>query len=467
MVSSLLKHLCAERFNSFMAMTNIPTPDFLLEFTVFVIAYLVSIFAFIHNFRKIRQKGYRWRIATLITLAGFLFGVIVAGLVAYLFGGSVFTSEKTPDWLAGLGVLSVLTAAVISGVPLVAGIATLLPNRRARIAAGERTEWKLDLKLAYILAALFLVPVPVLLIWRPPELELDDPGSLFAVILVLGLYGGIFFVVARKLAKRVAAARYLEPSQTSETPILFLREFEHERRPFIFRSVQPRHPVLEFFWPWYLPPLTLIFRSEQPCFRSEQPRHRVLEFFSPSISMPFTLEQYLSPALESELAPLVALGRPQDYLPPSGATRDYLEDQSWQERFEDLAARSKAILMLPGSSESLTWELSFLLSTGLASKLFIVFGPLAFSRPKTDPEWMQKLTRMVWYEPLDWSRFVAATRTAGYNLGAQVPTPPAVLAFDRKGNGYELSGSYQTPQDYVRAVRSWLMGGPMKVNVDP
>ena len=212
---------------------------------------------------------------------------------------------------------------------------------------------------------------------------------MFAVILVLGLYGGTFLVLARKLAKRVAVARYFNPSQTSEPSILYLRGFEHERRPFIFRSGQPRQTILEFYW------------SSIPAW--------------------LTFEQYFSHALESELAPLVALGHPDGCPPAPGALRDYVEDQVWQDRFEDLAVRSKAIFLLPSESESLNWELGFPLSKGLASKLFIIFGPLTFSRPRTDPEWLQKLTGYVLYEPLNWSRFASAIRAAGYNLAARAP----------------------------------------------
>jgi len=212
---------------------------------------------------------------------------------------------------------------------------------------------------------------------------------LFAVILVLGLYGGTFLVLARKLAKRVAVARYFNPSQTSEPSILYLRGFEHERRPFIFRSGQPRQTILEFYW------------SSIPAW--------------------LTFEQYFSHALQSELAPLVALGHPDGCPPAPGALRDYVEDQVWQDRFEDLAVRSKAIFLLPSESESLNWELGFPPSKGLTSKLFIIFGPLTFSRPRTDPEWLQKLTGYVLYEPLNWSRFASAIRAAGYNLAARAP----------------------------------------------
>lgn len=421
-----------------------------LEFAIglipIILGAILGMIGSVHCFRKIRRKGQRLPIAILVMIAGFLFGGAVAGLVVRsLFWQSAFNSVNPSALSVGAAIGSFFFAAAVLGVVLIAGIATLLPKRRTRIA-GERTGWKRDQKLAYTLATFFLALFAVLLLWRS-RWEYRSPtlaiGWLEAMLVWSAAGCGFALWGARALAKRAAAAgQYLKPSETSERFVLYLREFERERRPFVVRSEQPRHPG-PYAALGLLSPISYSFAPHEN-------------------STPLTLEQYLSPALESGLAPLVALGRPDDYLPPSGAARDYVADQVWKERFEDLAVRSIAILLLPGSSNSLNWELSFVLSEGLAPKLFLVFGPLSFSHGALQPKWVQKLMSrfdIAWtmdYQPLDWSRFVAAIRAAGYNLAPRAPERSAVIAFDRGGNSFELPGAFVNPREYVQAIKAWL-----------
>jgi hypothetical protein len=419
-----------------------------LEFAIglipIILGAILGMIGSVHCFRKIRRKGHRLPIAILVMIAGFLLGGVVAGfVVCSLFWQSAFNSENPSELSVFAAIGSFFFGAPVFSVALIASIATLLPKRRTRIA-GKRTEWQRDQKLAYRLAIFFLALFAVLLLWRlrwkywSPNLDI---GWVEAMLVWSAAGCGLALWGARALAKRAAAAgQYFKPSQTSDRFVLYLREFERERRPFLVRSEQRRHPGLD---------ATLKLLGPYSFTPYEN-------------STPLTLEQYLSSALESGLAPLVALGRPDDYLPPSGAAREYVADQVWQERFEDLAVRSEAILLLPGSSKSLNWELSFLLSEGLAPKLFLVFGPLAFSRAALQPKWLQKLmstfdiARTMDYQPLDWSRFVAATCAAGYNLAPRAPTRSAVIAFDREGNSFELPGAFATPQEYVQAIKAWL-----------
>ncbi len=427
---------------------NTPTKDYLdnaicfIALTVAVLAGICHIYPKIrHKFSKLRGKGYSWKIASLVILAGCLFSIGVGTLVLYLF--DYFFAEK-PTWLS-FAMFAMFPVLVYAVVPLVAAAATLLPDRRASIAGRERDEWKLDLRVAYGLAGLFWVPIPVLLLWHPAG---AGAAGLFAVSLILALSGWFFFALAHNLKRRVAAAKYLKSSKTIGAHVLYLREFEHEREPFIYGS-----PLLAL-WPRGQNALLPAVPREPV-----KPRNLLLDMVMlRGSSTTITFEQYLSPAIESGLAPLVALGRPDDYLPPSGALREYATDHIWQERFKELAFRSKAILLQAGSSQSLNWELSLLLSKGLASKLFVVLGPLAFGPTGPHGQWLQKLNNWVAFglEPLDWSRFIAAMRMAGYNIAPHRPTLPALLAFDRDGNSHELAGGFKTPEEYVRAIKRWL-----------
>lgn len=93
----------------------------------------------------------------------------------------------------------------------------------------------------------------------------------------------------------------------------------------------------------------------------------------PTISIPF--EMYLGPACRERIGPLIALGNPEDYLPPEGAIRTYTQDEGWYEYFERLARRAGAVVMPLSSSDNLLQELTFLRREGLQRRLF-VFTPL-------------------------------------------------------------------------------------------
>ena len=59
-----------------------------------------------------------------------------------------------------------------------------------------------------------------------------------------------------------------------------------------------------------------------------------------------------------ELGPIVAVGRPDEELPPSSRiARAYLTDDQWQDRVSDLIGRARLVVTQIGTSEGLVWEL--------------------------------------------------------------------------------------------------------------
>ena len=52
----------------------------------------------------------------------------------------------------------------------------------------------------------------------------------------------------------------------------------------------------------------------------------------------------------SRLGPVVALGRPGEWLPQLGAAREYVAGDAWQREIVDLIARSRAVVMVLGRS---------------------------------------------------------------------------------------------------------------------
>ncbi|HEY4962907.1 MAG TPA: hypothetical protein VII29_18780, partial [Terriglobales bacterium] len=63
----------------------------------------------------------------------------------------------------------------------------------------------------------------------------------------------------------------------------------------------------------------------------------------PTISIPF--EAYLGGAFRERIGPFIALGNPEDYLPPEGANRTYVDDEGWYEYFERIARRAACMAM--------------------------------------------------------------------------------------------------------------------------
>ena len=82
-----------------------------------------------------------------------------------------------------------------------------------------------------------------------------------------------------------------------------------------------------------------------------------------------TVEQYLAGTISERLRPFTALGDPNDYLPPAGAARAYVDDTEWQDAFLRMSRASACILITPGISDNLNWELASIRTERLQRKI--------------------------------------------------------------------------------------------------
>jgi hypothetical protein len=142
----------------------------------------------------------------------------------------------------------------------------------------------------------------------------------------------------------------------------------------------------------------------------------------------FTFEHYLCHAFQERIGPFVALGSPEDYLPPFGdaAVRTYATDESWYEYFERLAGRAGCIIMLVAHSENLQQELTFIRREGLQRRLFI------FTRKDTlDP-----------------------TRGRLFRIMSRLYGPPPA----------GFGGGQATWEPFVRTSRSWALSSAMTLD---
>ncbi|HEU5024102.1 MAG TPA: hypothetical protein VFV01_04195 [Spirillospora sp.] len=86
-------------------------------------------------------------------------------------------------------------------------------------------------------------------------------------------------------------------------------------------------------------------------------------------------EEFLTTALLGEDGRLVALGRPGERLPALGAVRTYYPMDGWEEAVLQTAARAKAIVVIAGLGDSLSWEMQQLRELGLITKVLLVIPP--------------------------------------------------------------------------------------------
>jgi hypothetical protein len=146
-----------------------------------------------------------------------------------------------------------------------------------------------------------------------------------------------------------------------------------------------------------------------------------------------SLERLLSVEFTRRLGGFVALGSPQDVLPPGGATRIYFDDDAWQERLKALALRAAVVVMEPGDTRWIEWELAMIRELGLEPRFFVV------TPPGGDLRWNQLyrrvghavlaiVARLSRSTPPTWQGFSARLRNAGFEPPPEDPGPGCVLA---------------------------------------
>lgn len=85
-----------------------------------------------------------------------------------------------------------------------------------------------------------------------------------------------------------------------------------------------------------------------------------------------TFEEQLADAMRP-LGPLVALGRPEETLPLPGAARYYESDATWQDRVMKLLRRGRLVVLVPGASEGLVWEIRTVFATVEPERVLVLF----------------------------------------------------------------------------------------------
>ncbi|WP_022873143.1 hypothetical protein [Nesterenkonia alba] len=80
-------------------------------------------------------------------------------------------------------------------------------------------------------------------------------------------------------------------------------------------------------------------------------------------------------AMLSRSTELVAIGRPGEKIPHLGASRTYWTDDTWQQAIRSTAAQTKALIVVAGRTQGLSWEVGQLKEMGLLPKTIVILPP--------------------------------------------------------------------------------------------
>jgi hypothetical protein len=88
-----------------------------------------------------------------------------------------------------------------------------------------------------------------------------------------------------------------------------------------------------------------------------------------------SFEEALTIAL-ANFGPVVAIGRPGEAHLPVGAAREYVSDETWKERVDELIGQAQLIVILIGDTPGLAWEATRLLAPDVRGRVLFVMPPV-------------------------------------------------------------------------------------------
>jgi hypothetical protein len=184
--------------------------------------------------------------------------------------------------------------------------------------------------------------------------EIDVVWLVLAVIAVL--VATRYRNVIRRLAGQAGArgAQAELSRERSRRPVFYLRSFDLDK-------AVSRSSIIEWL-------------SENPLATAEQRVTRTL----------------------SRVGPVIAIGRPNERLPPLGAKRFYVSDQLWKEKVSDVVEVSQLVLWATGTTPGLRWEIEHLVNMRTPEKLIVWPHPraLRLGTAEREREWVRFLDMM-------------------------------------------------------------------------
>jgi len=172
------------------------------------------------------------------------------------------------------------------------------------------------------------------------------------------------------------------------------------------------------------------------------------EFNGQGLRSYVALDEFLVRGADDRLGQVIALGNPAEFVPRGGATRVYLSDDAWTDELARLADSARFIIIEPGRTESMRWELQYIVHRGLQTKLFILTPP-----GRRALRWTRRLLaimdRLNGWQPATWSEFAAELRAVRLDLVPDDPGWGAVVTFRRDGSSVVLARGLTMPARYA------------------
>jgi hypothetical protein len=142
---------------------------------------------------------------------------------------------------------------------------------------------------------------------------------------------------------------------------------------------------------------------------------------------PGTFEHFLSRAL-LPLGPLIAIGEPNEKLPPLGFNREYYGELEWKEAVRGLMCEARLVVVVVHQTPNLIWEIGTLAAEGMLEKTVLLLPPV--DRRSLTKRWLGLVSEL----PIDelraslWTVVRHRTRLARFNVGGHI------VAYDAQGS---------------------------------
>jgi hypothetical protein len=370
-------------------------------------------FVLYYGYHKARRKGYRPPAAALILLSCCTIGIVA--MVA-------FFPEDTTKF--ALFMWSIFWVPLLFSAAALALVIYVLPRRSTRML-GElpaRFPFRMAGQALFVIAG--LVPPFAFVAW------LGNVGTVSVGTVMNSVLLATIIVAVGKFVMRLEAAVQRSAGEAIRNdprpPVLYLRAFYQESQFFVIGS-------LSQYGRW------------------AKSLTAVMSKYLGGEAIGLTLEEYLGDAVARSIGPFVALGSPEDYVSPKGASRVYTKDEEWKTQLDDLARKAACIIVEVSKSDNLRWELEHLRAERLQEKLFVL------TRPSTKPSnmaWVYwgLLWRLKGIRTVTWPEFAAYMAKLEYEIDIVDPGPGAVVGFDKRNKAVVLANGANWPEEFVDPI---------------
>lgn len=305
-----------------------------LTISLLVLALSLPLFYYLYKnpYYRLLNKGYG------------VLSILVIYILSLFVGISIVVACE-PFWFVDNELLDIFLMVFINSTPLFT-LGLILP-RRSKRQTGKR---KTRVSWTFLIFIHVIITMSILyIINSESNLSTSQTGNASSKIII---YWGLPFAFFLYSVKRRFDQKSIE-----ETPInkgnfiLYIRSFHLDKAPFFIGNIARNN----------------IYKQIS--------KSSILERLKGEAGRVLTFSQFFSKTINEKIGPLIGLGNPEDYAPMEGLTTSYFEDEGWQETFYHLAKDAKAIILLQGLSDGLSFEINTIKNNGWFHKLFVFTRP--------------------------------------------------------------------------------------------